>query len=45
MRDDRGWGMMLIILMIRHSREIAIAAVLAFLAAMVWGLVWLLSGP
>ena len=41
MRDDRGWGMMLIILMIRHSREIAIAAVLAFLALLVWGLVWL----
>ena len=45
MRDDRGWGMMLIILMIRHSREIAIAAVLASAAALVWGIAWLLSGP
>lgn len=43
MRDDRGWGMMLIILLIRHSREIAIAAVLALLALLVWGLVWLLK--
>lgn len=41
MRDDRGWGMMLIILTIRHSREIAIAAVLAFLALLVWGIVWM----
>jgi hypothetical protein len=43
MRDDRGWGMMLIILTIRHSREIAIAAVLGMAAALVWGLIWMLK--
>ena len=41
MRDDRGIGLMLLFAMIRHSREMAIAAVLAFLALLVWGLVWL----
>ena len=43
MRDDRGWGMMALILLIRHSREIAIAAVLASLAVLVWGVVWMLK--
>lgn len=44
MRDDRGWGMMALILLMRHGRELAIAAVLGTAALLVWGLVWLLSG-
>lgn len=41
MRDDRGLGLLFLFMLIRHSREIAIAAVLAFLALLVWGLVWM----
>lgn len=43
MRDDRGLGLLFLFMLIRHSREIAIAAVLAFLALLVWGLVWMLK--
>jgi len=45
MRDQKGLGIMFLFMLIRHSREIAIAAVLAFLALLVWGIAWLLSGP
>ena len=45
MRDDRGLGLLFLFMLIRHSREIAIAAVLASAAALVWGIAWLLSGP
>jgi len=41
MRDQNGFGIMFLILLMRHSREIAIAAVLGAAALLVWGLVWL----
>lgn len=44
MRDQNGFGIMFLILLIRHSRELAIAAVLGTAAALVWGVAWLLSG-
>ena len=44
MRDQNGFGIMFLILLMRHSRELAIAAVLGMAALLVWGLVWLLSG-
>lgn len=43
MRDQNGLGLMFLFMMIRHSREIAIAAVLAFLALLVWGVAWMLK--
>ena len=41
MRDQNGLGLLFLFTLIRYSREIAIAAVLAVLALLVWGLVWL----
>ena len=41
MRDPNGLGLMFLILLMRHSRELAIAAVLGTAALLVWGLVWL----
>lgn len=41
MRDDRGFGIMFLFMLIRYSRELAIALVLGAAAALVWGLVWL----
>ena len=41
MRDQNGIGIMVVLFMLRHSRELAIAAVLGMAALLVWGLVWL----
>jgi hypothetical protein len=43
MQDQNGLGLLFLFMLIRHSREIAIAAVLASAAALVWGLVWMLK--
>ena len=43
MRDQNGLGLLFLFALIRHSRELAIAAVLGMAAALVWGVVWMLK--
>ena len=45
MRDQNGLGLLFLFALIRYIREIAIAVILLAAAALVWGTVWLLSGP